>query len=547
MGCRFKFSCGSLKFYTSHLARLLQDLSDISSNCSRKDYGDFMKQKKQIILTSVFTALSVLSTLCFCGFRIGFIFVDHIVFDGFCYLLWAIFILNTIELFGQLRGSILGNKLYNKKFLIANIALTSLSLVCCIAFIIIGGKNEWLNYLYVSLETLPFLALFYAVIFFILILPISSKILHKITTLVLCAAMLITGLIAIFPVGGFDFEGTPAVFDTGDGYHIVFATNRKSVGYVKLNNRDGEQILWDTVTGRKESSRVHSVRVSYEDLNNNEYSVGAVRVIEDIAYGGHQGNEITQSVGTFKPCPQDNFNMTCVTDNHSCRPDWEAMGENADVYTFLGDIANGIYTYDSFIDNLIVPAGKISGGVKPVIYVRGNHDHRGNKVPDLLQSLDFDAYYYRLNIGNYVFTVLDSGEDKEDENYEYAGYNDYESYFKEQIDWANSLEKESGYNVILAHSSEFFFEPDNKQSPVCEIMRDLGEELTICGHSHTVKFVPAEESETGIAYYICGGRTDTHEINYTKIHFNQGTVNIVSQSTKGEVLGEQKFILTKAE
>lgn len=504
-----------------------------------------MEQKNRIIRTSVFTVLSVLSTLCFCGFRIGFVFVDEIVFNGFCYLLWSLFILNTAVLFFQLRGSICNNGFYKKKLFVISAIVTALSVVCCIAFIIIGGEAEWLNYLYVSIETLPFLASFYALIFFIAILPVSPKILHKITAITVCAAILIATLAVIFPVGGFDFEGAPAVFDTGDGYHIVFATNRKSVGYVKVNSGDGDQILWDTITGRKDSSRVHSVKVSYDVLDNNEYSVGAVRVVEDIAYGGHLGKEITQSVGTFTPCPEDDFNMTCITDNHSCSPDWAAIGENADVYTFLGDIANGIYTYNSFIDNLIVPAGKVSGGVKPVIYVRGNHDHRGNRVPDLLQSLDFDAYYYRLNIGNYVFTVIDSGEDKEDENYEYAGYNDYASYFKEQTEWAKGLKKESGYNIILAHSSDLFFEPDEKPSPACEIMRELGEELTVCGHEHMVDFVPAKESIMGISYYICGGRTGAHEIDYTKIHFNRGLLNIVSQNTKGDIIGEQQFQLTE--
>lgn len=37
----------------------------------------------------------------------------------------------------------------------------------------------------------------------------------------------------------------------------------------------------------------------------------------------------------------------------------------------------------------------------------------------------FDAFYDQTQIGSYTFTVLDSGEDKEDGNYEYAGYNDY--------------------------------------------------------------------------------------------------------------------------
>lgn len=501
-----------------------------------------MKKKNRVILTSVFTALSVFTTLCFCGFRVGFVFVDYYVFNGFCYLLWSLFILNTIILFFQQRGSICENKLYNKKFFIVNILVTLINLICCVAFLIVGGKEEFLNYIYMSAEVLPYLALFYAFIFFTAILPVCKKILHKITAGIITAVIFAVALVILFPAGGFDFEATPAVFDTGDGYHIVFATNRKSIGYVKLSN--GEQI-WDNLKGRKESSRVHSVKVTYDELNHKEYSVGAVRAVEDIAYGGHLGKEITQSVDTFTPCPQDNFNMTCITDNHACKLDWESMGSDADIFVFLGDIANGIYTNGSYINHLIVPAGKISGGAKPVIYTLGNHDHRGSKVPDLMDALDFDEFYYRLSIGKYVFTVLDSGEDKEDENYEYAGYSDFSSYFEEETEWAKGLQKESGYNVIITHSPVIFFAPDGEQAPICGVMRNLGEELVICGHIHTAEFVSADESETGIAYYICGGKVDTHELNFTKMHFKQGLVDIKSENTQGEIICKQQFQLTE--
>ena len=506
-----------------------------------------MKQKIRVILTSVFTAISAFVTLCFCGFRIGFIFVDHVVFDGFCYLLWLIFIVNTVVLFLQLKGSILKNKFYKKPIFIVNIIITVLSLAAGTAFLFVGGKDEILNYMYVSLEFLPYLALFYALIFFTVILPVSGKLLQKITAAVAAAAIIITALVAIFPIGGFDFEGAPAVFDTGDGYHIVFATNRKSVGYVKLNTVDGEQVLWDDIAGRKESSRIHSVKVSYEELDGNEYSIGAVRAIEDIAYGGHLGKEITATVGQFTSCPEDDFDMTCITDNHSSKPNWETVGEGADIYVFLGDIANGIYSTDVIIDNLIVPAGRVSGGEKPVIYTLGNHDHRGSSVPELLSSLDFGDYYYRLSIGKYNFTVLDSGEDKEDENYEYAGYDIYAPYFAEQIEWAKTLEKESGYNVIITHSSEIYFEPNGQTTPMAEIMKNLGEDFIICGHNHSASFVSAEESATGIQLYICGCKTDTHEINYTKMHFNQGFVDIKSQNTKGEIINEHQLQLTEVE
>lgn len=499
-----------------------------------------MKQKGKIILTSVLTALSVLTTLGLCAVRVGFVFVDHYVFDGFCYLLWALFIVNTVVLFFQLRDSILESKLYNKIILIINIVLEVLNIACIAAFLMIG-KDDLMDYLYVSFETLPYLAAFYALLFFTLILPISHKLLHKITAGIVAAAIVISAVAFLFPAGGFDFESAPAVFDTGDSYHIVFATNRDSVGYVKL----GDQVLWDTYAGRKESARIHSIEVPHEALDHNEYSIGAIRAIEDIAYGGHLGKEITLDAGTFTPCPEDDFDMTCITDNHSCRPDWEKIGEDADIYVFLGDISSGVYAVDSIIDNLLVPAGKVSGGVKPVIYTLGNHDHRGSKVQELLESLDFGNYYYRLNVGKYNFTVLDSGEDKEDENYEYAGYNAFAPYFAAQMEWAEMLRKESGYNVIITHSPSIYFEPDNHPTPMAEIMRNLGEEFMICGHNHSARFISAEESITGIATYICGAKADSREIVYTRMHFKDGFIDIKSQNTQGEIINTQQFQLTE--
>lgn len=498
-----------------------------------------MKQKGKIIFTSVLTALSVLTTLGLCAVRVGFVFVDHYVFDGFCYIAWALFIVNTVILFFQLRGSILDNKLFNKPYLIVNGVLLSINIVWIIVFLIIGN-DDLMDYVYVAFQTLPYLVAFYALLFFTVILPISNKLLHKITASVVCGAIVIS-VLAVFPIGSFKFEAAPAVFDTGDGYHIVFATNRDSVGYVKL----GDELIWDTYAGRKESSRIHSIEVSYEALDNNEYSIGAIRAIEDFAYGGHLGKEITLEAGAFTPCPEDDFDMTCITDNHSCRPDWEKIGEDADIYVFLGDISSGVYAVDSIIDNLIVPAGKVSGGVKPVIYTLGNHDHRGSKVQELLESLDFGDYYYRLNVGKYNFTVLDSGEDKEDENYEYAGYNAFAPYFAAQIEWAETLQMESGYNVIITHSPSIYFEPDGNPTPMAEIMRNLGEEFVICGHHHSAEFIGAEDSITGIATYICGAKADSREIVYTRMHFSNGFIDIKSQNTQGEIINTQQFQLTE--
>ncbi len=506
-----------------------------------------MDKKVKIILSSVFTVLSVIASLLLCAVRVGFVFVDNYVFDGFCYLLWAIFIVNTVVLFFQLRGSILDNRLFKTPVLIINGLILLINIGCIAAFLIIG-KDDLMDYFYVSLETLPYLSLFYALLFLTFVLPVAGRVFQRITACVVSAAIVVTVAVVAFPAGGFGFEGSPAVFDDGSAYHVVFATNRESVGYVKLNGESGERVIWDTVAGRKESDRIHSVRVEYDELDNFEYSVGAVRAIEDIAYGGHLGKEITLEVGRFAPCPEDGFEMTCVTDNHSSRPDWSKIGTNADIVAFLGDISSGVYSANSIIDNLIVPAGIVSGGTKPVIYTLGNHDHRGSKVPYMIDALDFDSCYFRKTIGDYVFTVLDSGEDKEDENYEYAGYNAFAPYFEKQMRWAESLEKEDGYNVLITHSPHIFFEPDDKPSPMSDIMRGLGVDFVICGHSHTAKYIGANDSETGIQTYICGGKIDEdhRDIRYTDMTFDNGVINAVSMSTKGEVILEEQIRLEKA-
>lgn len=499
---------------------------------------------RNIILAVVFTVLSLLSSLAFSGFRFSFAFIDHALFSGFCYVLWAIFIINTFMLFAALRSAVPGSGHYNKKLFIFNAALAVLSIVVTVIFLIIGNK-ELTNYYYMSKSLLPYLAAVFGFAFLVIVFPVFGKTGKAVTAAVGAAAILISFFVSVVPVKGFKFEARPAVFDTGDGYHIVFATSYDSLGYVKLDTADGEKVMWDTVTGRKDDGRVHSIKVKYDELNGKNYTVGAVRVIEDSAYGGHLGKEITMDIDKFTPCREDDFKMVCITDNHSTKVQWESISQDADVVAYLGDMSNGIYDENNYINDFIAPLGDVSSGTKPVIYARGNHDHRGGAVPQLIDDLDFEKFYYTLNIGKYNFTVFDSGEDKEDENWEYAGFNDYASYKAEQFDWAKSLDKRSGYNVIIAHSYEIFEAVDKTQYPITDVMKNLGSDFVICGHWHTTEYVSAEKSENGIACYICGSYDGMHGLNYTEMTFSGGNIDIVSKNMKGEKPCDAKVNLTE--
>lgn len=507
-----------------------------------------MKGKANLILSSVLTVISVLCTLAFCGYRIGFVFVDHeIHFNGFCYLLWGIFIANTVCLIFQLRSVLESNKYFNKPVFIVNGIVSALTLAATIGFAAYKPA-EIPNFAQVSLELLPYLSAFYALIFLIFVFPYFGKIFKAIASAAVCIGILSSALIFLFPIGGFEIESAPAVFDTGSGYSVVFSTNRKSVGYITYEYDGKKYMVWDTTTGRKDASKVHSVRIPYEHLDHNKYSVRAVRAWEDIAYGGWLGAEISMDIDEFLPCPDDNFDMVCVSDNHSVKADWNKLAGCGDIYAFMGDIANGIYSYNAFTDNLIIPAGIMTGGKAPVIFVRGNHDHRGNYVPELLDALGFDDYYFRIEQGDYTFTVFDSGEDKTDDNYEYAGYADYSSYRDVQIEWARGLEKKSGYNIVMAHASDIFDETEEDIKAVTDILKDKGCDFIICGHSHRPRYAAPGESETGIQYYVCGSRDGKNDLRYTVMSFNGGHVSSVSRVlSTSDVLCEAEIALKETE
>lgn len=493
---------------------------------------------KRVSVVSIVSAVSVFICLVFCGFRFGFVFVDNEVFNGFCYLIWAIFIANSLLQLGILRSRLTDGKHFSRALFGVSIGITVLSVVCTAAFLIIGGSEEFINYVYSSLEVLPYLSVFYALIFFVFVFPFCAKTFRAAVSVVTAAAIVLTCTVFLFPLGGFSFRCSPAVFDDGNSYKVVFATNRKSLGYVQYEHNGETVVLWDCFTGRKESQTVHSVDVPYEHLEGNGYTVGAVRVFEDIAYGGHTGKTITQSVDSFTERKQDDINLLCISDNHACRIDWTLLKSDCDIAVFLGDYANAVYSQENMINDLLIPAATVTGGQKPVIYVRGNHCHRGAYAKDAMDNLGYDTFYYRVNAGKYVFTVLDTGEDKTDDNFEYSGFNDYDSYAARQTQWIQSLQKTAGYQLTLAHCAELF-ESSREYVPIAaDSLKALGTQLIIGGHYHTAQYYAVEDRMIGIPFYTCGARSSINDLTYTVINLNNGEASMVSYNVAGDIVNQ---------
>ena len=180
------------------------------------------------------------------------------------------------------------------------------------------------------------------------------------------------------------------------------------------------------------------------------------------------------------------------------------MGEY-DGVILLGDAAADLRDEDAAVKYLIDFGGELSGGSKPVIYVRGNHETRGAFAPYLADALGLDEFYYTVQSGDYRFVVLDCAEDKEDSHIEYGGLADFESYRARQTEWAETLTEE-GKTIALCHSPTFFFEEDLSERAAASLMF-IKTSLLISGHWHYCDF--DTERYENMPLFIDGGHGDT--------------------------------------
>lgn len=208
----------------------------------------------------------------------------------------------------------------------------------------------------------------------------------------------------------------------------------------------------------------------------------------------------------------------------------------------------------------------------PLVYVRGNHDTRGNWASQLSRYLSVPngSYYYHFIHGPVAFTVLDTGEDKPDQHKYCRGRTRFEPYRDEQAIWLDQVlskkeMKKSAFNVVLLHIPLFtktgWDSPDSRDKWL-EILKKHKVDLLISGHTHTYEFVKPGEimnsSEwldwekktkvTALLPQLIGGgpRLEGEEFaTYIKGEATAKELKISVMDMKGKLIGTYSFLTKK--
>jgi len=324
-----------------------------------------------------------------------------------------------------------------------------------------------------------------------------------------------------------------------DEYAVLWATNRKGTGSVIVTKDGAETVFHDTASGTLRSDdRLHVVRVPKAALDGcGSYRVESRHILFNFGYFALKGRRTGSKSYAFRGCAgQKEVRALFFADVHGKQEqalrNAAALTQSApaDLVILGGDIPNdGLLAQNSFETGILGLAAAMSGGEIPVLYCRGNHETRGRWATRIGRYFPTKTgeMYYTAHFGPISFTVLDTGEDKDDDHPEYFGLADFAAYRSRQEAWLKALTMAPGYDfrVCVSHMGgldrESFF--GNWFLPLRD---NLGITHIFCGHGHSNKIWVSN----GVCCYEDGG-PDTGSL----LVFGGGGITAQSVASPGEI------------
>ncbi len=505
--------------------------------------------KKTVNSKPIIVAVALIATLApiiFYAFRIGHVFANALIFNGFSETLLAVMVANAIFMliyaYRKVRGISAKNSIVYYISAIASIIFLLINLVFAIIspddIKVMGGF---------LIELLPWLWIAFGLLFLLFVFPYLAPRMQKIVSVVLIVVVIaIFAIPAFISLCPFAFASEPLVLDNGEEYIIIWATNDSSTGYVEYSYEGENYKIYQENGGRLVTERIHNIKVPYEHLNNNTYSVHSARVLTELSYGGKLGKSISSRKYHFRGDLPQKANIWALADWHcELRAVARATSylDRPDLVLMLGDYADGYNRLNDIIKYIIAGGAQVTKSECPAILVMGNHDTRGKVTAQLGNMLGLEKFYYQVNKGEFSFLVTDSGEDKPDNHPEYGGVVAFDQFAAGQLKWVQQLEAaDNRYVIALSHDEKFNYQDALSEQYYTEMER-LRIKLILSGHVHRSEFL---EDTYPIPVLIAGGKNGiklagTLSYTATQLTIYDDIARIKAVSDKGKVRLEKEF------
>lgn len=316
---------------------------------------------------------------------------------------------------------------------------------------------------------------------------------------------------------------------TDNSVSLVWTTNQESIGWVEVAPDDKTNFYhkerpkyFDTRNGLKNVSTLHIVDLTgLSPHTRYRYRIFSQEVLShkwiELDYGRTVG---TRVFGATPPSFFTNdynkkeVSFLMVNDIHERNEmlknllkgtDWK----NTDFVLFNGDMVSSSRSEEQVFAGFMDTAVKLFAGQIPMYYARGNHETRGEFASRFADYFPGAAnkLYYVFRQGPVAFIVLDSGEDKPDDDIEYGGITDFDEYRTAQEKWLLDAVKDplfanASFKLAVMHIPPLNgwhgeVEVANK---FAKVLNDAGIDLMLCAHYH--RFVRKNPGESGFNFPI---------------------------------------------
>lgn len=279
-------------------------------------------------------------------------------------------------------------------------------------------------------------------------------------------------------------------------------------GVMVANNKINQVRLTDLQPGTKYYYRVVSQEIT-------RYS----------SYYKEFGDTVRSDIKTFTTWNDDmkDFRVIVYNDIHSNMEMFKKLhslvdDKPYDLVIFNGDCFDDVEVESDIVDRLLTYTPRIKSDEIPSIFIRGNHETRGEYSLHLWDYLGrmHGRSYSAFSLGDTRFVLLDCGEDKPDDHWVYYDMNDYTQH---RIDQAEFLKeevqstsfKDANKRILIHHIPIFGVKPDSF-SPCSDlwipVLKDIPFDISLNGHTHRYRVIEKGEAGNNFPVIIGGGNRE---------------------------------------
>lgn len=302
------------------------------------------------------------------------------------------------------------------------------------------------------------------------------------------------------------FDSTPAItmgpllLDMSDTSVVIeWMTDAAGDGKVSYGEGKLDNEVVSQVDGMVPVGSMHRVVISgLTPGHSYQYRVSSRRVVALKPYWPDMGKTVESQVASFTTFDtgKKTTRFAVITDTHENVERIQAlMGlirkAPVDFVVHTGDSLNYVVSENQIKDRFLEPMAAGLQAKTPLLYVRGNHDYRGEMARsfgDYLHAQD-GTYVYTRDDGPLHMVMVDTGEDKPDDTQVYAGLNNLRDYRKQELAWFRrvladeSRTKTAPFTVVLGHDPSWGW-VDGQEDQWTQAANQARIDLFIAGHEH---------------------------------------------------------------